>query len=713
MEILADSLVEGSDKDFAAAVHVLISKPNSVNKRLVGADILEIKSLSSSILKIDDVSTISIEQWIKSYVTEEVKKLHTNVPSQAKGVDLSKGKSLLPNLFHEVECQITRTCLKKQQYTDINNPKSNKITDDKNESILWKQCTINNSQNILLVIFAPFNEVLTVAFVYQSEKLSSGSDTTQTKVDVDPQLQRRITILTESKGLKPSPKYTKWLREKCFKQVVKWCNAKIGSGTQSENSTASMNLPSNPSLRLVSLKEYDRLYNELKIKYVKKLVDSNAWSTESTDPEKFIHEDIGIAVYLILIWKSSGTSAPISFADIGCGNGLLVYILVSEGIGKGVGFDLRERKIWNTLKNLGSGANQKIDLRVSTISPNETNLGQFSDFDWLIGNHSDELTPWLPLMARKSKAKLFLLPCCPFEFYGKYRRRGASNIKSTYREYLDYICEVGEGCGFIMEEDRLKIPSTRRICFVARCDKLTSIDNEMVETLSNSNNIGINTEIIDNNINLMLATSKNNCGISNFSARANVEEVKNCTKISKLDVIQPIVDIVVKTLLSMEDWTIEAKPLIVVPSAEKKRKLDFHNTLPERNANDETYHTNREPNLDHPDIAWNAGGLISLSELSSKIDSALLVKLKSECGGLQTLLRNHNYIFVVEKGNVRLRCPLYDAHSVGKRKKGRGRGELEKFKKTKICWLFENHPQGCPILREDCIWAHGVQDLRA
>ena len=49
----------------------------------------------------------------------------------------------------------------------------------------------------------------------------------------------------------------------------------------------------------------------------------------------------------------------------------------SEGIGKGVGFDLRERKIWNTLKNLGSGANQKIDLRVSTISPNETNLGQF------------------------------------------------------------------------------------------------------------------------------------------------------------------------------------------------------------------------------------------------------------------------------------------------------------------------------------------------
>ena len=90
----------------------------------------------------------------------------------------------------------------------------------------------------------------------------------------------------------------------------------------------------------------------------------------------------------------------------------------------------------------------------------------------------------------------------------------------------------------------------------------------------------------------------------------------------------------------------------------------------------------------------------------------MLIKLKSECGGLQTLLRNHSYIFIVEKGSVRLRCPLYDEHSVGKRKKGRGRGELDKYKKTKICWLFENHPQGCPIIGDDCIWAHGKLDLR-
>ena len=39
---------------------------------------------------------------------------------------------------------------------------------------------------------------------------------------------------------------------------------------------------------------------------------------------------------------------------------------------------------------------------------------------------------------------------------------------TPYREYLDYICEIEENCGFVVEEDRLRIPSTRRICFIAR-----------------------------------------------------------------------------------------------------------------------------------------------------------------------------------------------------------------------------------------------------
>lgn len=63
--------------------------------------------------------------------------------------------------------------------------------------------------------------------------------------------------------------------------------------------------------------------------------------TECTNVEKFIHEDIAIATYLILLWDKK----PQKFVDLGCGNGLLVYIMNSEGH-DGIGIDVRSRKIW-------------------------------------------------------------------------------------------------------------------------------------------------------------------------------------------------------------------------------------------------------------------------------------------------------------------------------------------------------------------------------
>lgn len=37
-----------------------------------------------------------------------------------------------------------------------------------------------------------------------------------------------------------------------------------------------------------------------------------------------------------------------TFVDLGCGNGLLTYLLVKEGY-KGYGVDIADRKIWNSL----------------------------------------------------------------------------------------------------------------------------------------------------------------------------------------------------------------------------------------------------------------------------------------------------------------------------------------------------------------------------
>ncbi|KAI1700539.1 putative tRNA (uracil-O(2)-)-methyltransferase [Ditylenchus destructor] len=66
---------------------------------------------------------------------------------------------------------------------------------------------------------------------------------------------------------------------------------------------------------------------------------------------------------------------PTKVADLGCGNGFLVYLLAEECI-EGVGFD------------------------ECSIDPNcSKSLEIFEGVDLLIGNHSDELTPWIPVLA--------------------------------------------------------------------------------------------------------------------------------------------------------------------------------------------------------------------------------------------------------------------------------------------------------------------------
>ena len=102
--------------------------------------------------------------------------------------------------------------------------------------------------------------------------------------------------------------------------------------------------------------------------------------------------------------------------------------------------------------------------RVETIEAKANDY--FKNYDWLIGNHSDELTPWIPVMAHLSKANYFVLPCCSFDFYGKFQR--TCQTKSQYRDYLNHICDIGDKCGFSVHEDKLRIPSTKRICFIGR-----------------------------------------------------------------------------------------------------------------------------------------------------------------------------------------------------------------------------------------------------
>lgn len=48
-------------------------------------------------------------------------------------------------------------------------------------------------------------------------------------------------------------------------------------------------------------------------------------------------------------------------------------------------------------------------LQEKTIEPSDYNL--FPNYDWIIGNHSDELTPWIPVIAARYILKY------TYEFY--------------------------------------------------------------------------------------------------------------------------------------------------------------------------------------------------------------------------------------------------------------------------------------------------------
>ncbi|KAK8381150.1 hypothetical protein O3P69_008192 [Scylla paramamosain] len=238
-----------------------------------------------------------------------------------------------------------------------------------------------------------------------------------------------------------------WLKKNVLPKVVKWATEVSEDGHVEDRG----------SLRLIDVAEYNEVYQRLKVKYGKPLV--KMWP-EVTDPLKFVYEDISIAAYLILLWKQErqkkGLSSLQTFVDLGCGNGLLVYILSGEGH-KGLGIDLKKRKIWDLFPS-------HVNLKIDAIEPSDKNL--FPDYDWLIGNHSDELTPWIPVMAAKSgcNTRFFVIPCCAHDFSQKYRRRHAG--RSQYSDYLEYVQEVGAVCGFEVKQDKLRIPSTKRICIV-------------------------------------------------------------------------------------------------------------------------------------------------------------------------------------------------------------------------------------------------------
>ncbi|CAH8543974.1 unnamed protein product [Schistosoma bovis] len=401
----------------------------------------------------------------------------------------------------------------------------------------------------------------------------------------------QVSVLDESPGFLQGS----WLKDVLEQKLNLWysCDAKVNI----------------PSLSLIDCRLYQLQYERLKNTYGPTLVKN--WS-EKTDPMKFVYEDIGIACYLICLWKNE----LVNFVDLGCGNGLLTYILLSEGF-TGIGIDVRRRHIWKSYP-------LSVQQRLKEISLNPEEVCGFPQANWLIGNHSDELTPWLPILACKSgpSCKIFVLPCCPYSLFGKFNIPKSSlsflpddiNVKqitenSRYGTYLNYIQHIFAICRFIPEVDALRIPSTKRICIVGR----DIIDSKCFENNEHSNRLSAVNKYIEYERDI---TSKPN---KTFVARPPTEIPCNCTRVSKF-VLDKISHTVFKALLI-------CKP--------DKYRLQSHNLV----LSDDL----RIRTLDNR--WWNPGGTLTLSECSELVSLEDMKLLKSQHGGLQTVLRNHHQCF--------------------------------------------------------------------
>lgn len=274
--------------------------------------------------------------------------------------------------------------------------------------------------------------------------------------------------------------------------------------------------------QVVGKVQFQNTYIALKKKYSQFLTEN--W-VESTDPMKHVFEDIAIAAFLLELWKlhyGPEFRNQIQFRDLGCGNGVLCYILIEEGC-KGFGIDARKRKSWKiypdyvkkilkeqviipsvllrppkevrqqlpSIAHNGQVYPVKLshDNKLSPItilyssedllnSP-QVNTAEFPNNTFIIGNHSDELTCWIPLLGYP----FMVIPCCSYNLAGQRVRynvhdksysSGSPNGRiqnSTYAGLVSHVEYLTEKVGWELQKEMLRIPSTRNAAVIGLKNK--------------------------------------------------------------------------------------------------------------------------------------------------------------------------------------------------------------------------------------------------
>ncbi|KAI0195626.1 hypothetical protein EV127DRAFT_419271 [Xylaria flabelliformis] len=263
-------------------------------------------------------------------------------------------------------------------------------------------------------------------------------------------------------------------------------------------------------------------YTRIKKKYARKLIEG--W-VEVTDPTKHCFEDLGIAAFLIELWAQMYRDSPFpGFVDIGCGNGLLVYILRQEGY-SGWGFDARRRKSWDNFTDKIDPTSENDDanhsLRQLVLLPEilqdqqqqalsdvelsqRVHGGRFPQGTFIISNHADELTPWTPILASISDCPFIMIPCCSHDLSGARFRAAAPKEKgksaSAYSSLVEWVKKIAYDCGWDVETEMLRIPSTRNTGIIGRHRLENSASTDIPAILSK---YGGTSGYLDNAVKLM------------------------------------------------------------------------------------------------------------------------------------------------------------------------------------------------------------------
>jgi len=217
--------------------------------------------------------------------------------------------------------------------------------------------------------------------------------------------------------------------------------------------------------QIIPRETFQTTYLALRERHAKRLI--GGW-VENTDPGKHVFEDILIAAFLIELWKDMGRGLEAGFVDIGCGNGVLVDILVREGY-TGWGFDARRRKTWSVL---GSSTEQNLHEMVlipqllGGVVGDGIHDGVFPAGTFIISNHADELTPWTPLLAKESECPFLMIPCCSHDLSGRRHRQPGKG--SQYACLVEWVARLAGDVGWEVEREVLRIPSTRNVGIVGR-----------------------------------------------------------------------------------------------------------------------------------------------------------------------------------------------------------------------------------------------------